>query len=342
MSNIHIPREHQASPKTTDLDRAVQQAAEEMDRGSWVDDPGNPEAVLDSMGIALGMGNSGVAVGDKPTLDEFQTTSELNRIGRHPRVQEAIEKAQRELSDRCSPDRQVELECMLWEMQASASYKNHWQGQQRWEGSEAEAMRIGQVMSPQAFFDQLTSVIGVTRLIRGTKPDKMNPGDKSGRVGIYIPNPDWKGEQWREYTQAKAKQIRDIGEGHLRDAKTLRRLKQHAKADREFRLAREAGETAGGMLAEMVVQESQNPELLRVATLQWPAMTEWMVMHFDEYGVPTEAKYIGWRTALLTMIRAKVISEAEAHTAFPVGTGEVANWYLEQLYMLRSPNERPN
>lgn len=342
MAQIHIAREHQASPKTTDLDRAVQTAAEEMDRGNWVEDVNNPEAIVDKLGIALGMGNSGVAVGERPTLDDFQTTSELNRIGRHPRVQEAIDKAQRELEGKCPPDRQVELECMLWEMQASASYKNHWAGQQRWEGSEAEAMRIGQVMSPQGFFDQLCAVIGVTRLIRGTKPDLMNPGDKSGRVGIYVPNPFWKGEQWREYTQVKAKQIRDAGESHLKDARTLRKMGQHSRADREFKLAKEAGETAGGMLMEMAAQESQNPEMLRVATLQWPAMTEWMVMHFDEYGVPTEAKYIGWRTALLTMIRNKAITEAEAHVAFPVGSGEVADWYLEQLYMLRSPEERPN
>lgn len=78
------------------------------------------------------------------------------------------------------------------------------------------------------------------------------------------------------------------------------------------------------------------PELLRVGTLQWPCGTEWMVMNFDKYGVPTTAKYLGWRTALLTMVRCGAITEGEAHKAFPVGSGEAASWYLEQLMMLRN------
>ena len=79
-------------------------------------------------------------------------------------------------------------------------------------------------------------------------------------------------------------------------------------------------------------------ELLRVGTLQWPLGTEWMCMHFNEYGVPTEAKFLGWRTALLTMIRCKAITEAEAHQAFPlVAENRAAQWYLQQLYWLRNP-----
>jgi hypothetical protein len=64
-----------------------------------------------------------------------------------------------------------------------------------------------------------------------------------------------------------------------------------------------------------------------------------MVMHFNEYGVPTAAKYLGWRTALLTMVRSRVITEEEAHQAFPVGSGPAAGWYLEQLYRIRNPGK---
>jgi hypothetical protein len=75
---------------------------------------------------------------------------------------------------------------------------------------------------------------------------------------------------------------------------------------------------------------------VQIGTLQWPCGTEWMIMRFDEYGVPTTAKYLGWRTALLSMIQLGVISEKEAHKAFPLGTGPAASWYKQQLFIRRS------
>lgn len=82
--------------------------------------------------------------------------------------------------------------------------------------------------------------------------------------------------------------------------------------------------------------EPRKDGLYQVATLQWPCSSEFMVMNFDEYGVPTTAKYLGWRTALLSMIRLKVITEKEAHKAFPIGPGAAANWYKQQLFEMRS------
>ena len=79
---------------------------------------------------------------------------------------------------------------------------------------------------------------------------------------------------------------------------------------------------------------------LQVATLQFPVGTEWMMMQFTEYGVPKYAKYLGWRTALLAMITQGVITETEAHKAFPVNEHSASKWYLQQLYDLR--NNRGN
>jgi hypothetical protein len=42
------------------------------------------------------------------------------------------------------------------------------------------------------------------------------------------------------------------------------------------------------------------------------------------------------------MVRCGAITEAEAHKAFPVESGNAANWYLEQLYRIRNPSERVN
>jgi len=75
---------------------------------------------------------------------------------------------------------------------------------------------------------------------------------------------------------------------------------------------------------------------LQVATLQFPLGTEWMIMAFTEYGVPKYAKFLGWRTALLSMISLGVITEKEAHKAFPLREGgRASTWYKQQLYELR-------
>jgi hypothetical protein len=76
--------------------------------------------------------------------------------------------------------------------------------------------------------------------------------------------------------------------------------------------------------------------MFQVGTLQYPCGPEWMIPRFDEYGVPTSAKYLGWRTALLSMIDSHVITEKEAHKAFPLSTGPAGSWYREQLFRIRS------
>jgi hypothetical protein len=79
-------------------------------------------------------------------------------------------------------------------------------------------------------------------------------------------------------------------------------------------------------------QKAAVEEPVQVATLQWPFGTEWMVMKFDEFGVPRTPRFIGWRTALLALVRNGAITVAEAHRAFPVGTGVQASWYKQQMF----------
>jgi hypothetical protein len=74
----------------------------------------------------------------------------------------------------------------------------------------------------------------------------------------------------------------------------------------------------------------------QVGTLQYPLGTEWMIMRFSEYGVPTTPKFLGWRTALLSLVKLNIITEKEAHKAFPLSSGPAADWYKAQLYMLRN------
>lgn len=69
-----------------------------------------------------------------------------------------------------------------------------------------------------------------------------------------------------------------------------------------------------------------------VSTLQDGVGPEWSLMRFNEYGVPTNERYRGWRTTLLQMIMAGVLTEAEAAKAFgPVPINHTSLFYRQQL-----------
>lgn len=115
-------------------------------------------------------------------------------------------------------------------------------------------------------------------------------------------------------------------------------LNRFAVLKRVALLAEDRGDK--GVIVIPGMPEQREDGLVQVATLQYPCGPEWMVPRFDDYGVPTTAKYLGWRTALLSMIDLRVITEKEAHKAFPLATTPVAAWYREQLFALRSRDGR--
>ncbi len=335
---VVIQRRHQSAPKTHWIDEEVRKAAVEIDEGRYVADESSV-GVLDKLGISLGLGSGGVAKGEMPTLEDFRATRELNQLGRHPRVLEALERLQQETDDGKTPEEAIERQWRMHEMNAASVEHQKWEGQGRWEGEENEEMRVGRVLTPQGFHAQLCTVIGTERVLLSPHAVKQNFTDKSARCGLYVKNPLWTGARMgHEYKQVKAQELRRAGMENFHQARKLRAAGLNALADNKFEVAAEAAQAATEILMEMSAEEQTNPELLRVGTLQWPLGTEWMCMHFNEYGVPTEAKFLGWRTALLTMIRCKAITEAEAHQAFPlVAENRAAQWYLQQLYWLRNP-----
>jgi hypothetical protein len=68
-----------------------------------------------------------------------------------------------------------------------------------------------------------------------------------------------------------------------------------------------------------------------LTSLQDPYGPEWSVMRFDEHGAATKEKYRGWRTAMLVLIVAEVLTEAEVDRAFGRPMGEAGAWYRQQL-----------
>ena len=73
-----------------------------------------------------------------------------------------------------------------------------------------------------------------------------------------------------------------------------------------------------------------------ITTFQYPYGPEWSLLRFDCFDVPQEERFRGWRTALLALILADVITEEEVNRAFgPVALGPVSLLYRERLYYHR-------
>lgn len=316
-------------------DKAIRQAREEIAAGNYTPEQ-QPEGAeqMNSLGLALGMGSSGVAVGDQPTLEDFQSTHEQMMLANHPRVLEAMEKMRHEVEETKGHEL-VEKNCALRELTEASEKKNRWDGQGRWMGHENEEMRYGEILTPQQFYDRLGKVTGKGRLKLSEHIMFPYEGAKSGVSGMYMHNPKWDGaaERYREGEREEAKRMADEAQKMFTEAESIQKLGRQDEAQKKLReiayLVDEARQkfdraATGSSLAE--------PEFLRVATIQWPLSTEWMIAEFTEWGTVWKPKFYGWRTALLTMIQNGAIKEVEAHKAFPVGPGEASAHYLQQIF----------
>ena len=358
MGNVIIQPQDQSAPKEHWADAEIRKAAEEIDGGRYIPDPDEEgRAQMEAMGLALGG-----RPGEKPSLEDFRRTHEqmlsIDLLGRHPRVIEAIEKMRQEIRE--SPSHEaIEKTCMLWEMaeqrtrgqvvdekerqridrgQMPAPRDQRLPEQPKLATADYLDSRKGMILSPEQFYDRLGKVTGKGKIKLSPHVVLPHAGARSGRVGLYIRNPEWKGDtQIYDDRSGRARVLREDGEKELARARRLRKLGLHSEADKAFNLAGDMAQAATEILMELTAEEQiRPPELLRVATLQWPCSTEWMVCNFNEFGVVTSPKFLGWRTALLTMIRNQTITEKQAHLAFPVSSGPAADWYLQQLMEWRA------
>jgi hypothetical protein len=252
---VVIPAQHQSAPKEHWSAKELALAADEIMTGKFTAEP------------------------DKDELFNYGPTQQL---AKHPRVQEALARLEREKTDASNSQEFVEKLQQQHELNEMAAQADKWDGQGRWIGADNEKMRYGEILSPLAFMQRLTKVIGYTRVTLGRFA-------VLSRVALLAPQP----------TENESRIIT---------------MESIAKARSK----------------ELYEGKAQ------VGTLQYPLGTEWMIMRFDEYGVPLEAKFLGWRTALLSMILCGVITEKEAHKAFPLGSGPAGDWYRKQLQLQRN------
>jgi hypothetical protein len=334
-------------PKAHWADKELRKAAVEIDEGRWIPDaPTEEQEAVSGLGLAIGQGTRGVGIGDVPTLEEFRQTRDFDELSRHPRVQEAMEKMRAETeADPMSPEA-MEASWCLFEMNERNSRNQRWPGQERWLGKENEEMRRGQVMLATDFYKQLIETVGEGRILLGRYAYKFKPDSQGGLLGLYVHNPAWQGGDevtagtgrvGPEPVSVQVASLKAQAEAMRKEVLRLKLAKQYEDALRRARMAVEMFKAAAELQVEKgldrVMQVVQ--QFIRVGAVQWPYATEWTLMNFNEYGVPTTHLHWGWRTTLLTMVRHRAITEEEAELAFPSGDGPAAEWYREQLWLRR-------
>jgi hypothetical protein len=267
MSNVIIPPEHQSSPKETNAEKAVKTALQEIHEGTF-------RPVREKTENAFGK-----------LEDEFWVTA-TDILASHPRVRDAMRELETQVRERRNSAEYLEKAEMLHELNCQLRAGHKWEGQQRWQGRENEAMRLVNLMTPRQFIECLLKA-GISAAIEPqvSREIKANP--------------------------------------HTGVIETVNVERSHAK----ICLGKAVVRGVVGLFAWV------DGEYRYVDKLQVPLGPEWTLMRFDEHDIPQNERYHGWRTAVLALIRNRVITEREAERAFgPVVLNPASAFYRQQLY----------
>jgi hypothetical protein len=264
-----IARRHQSAPKDRPIEVAIKTALQEIHEGRYELTPEMKPNVFGKM-----------------EDDFWRTGTEL--LMQHPRVAEALEQLQKEVSDTKSNE-WLEKREMLHEINCQMHAQYKWGGQTRWQGKDNRAMRMVNPMSPRAFIEKLRAA-GIKADIEPSVKKEIKPCPETGM-------PRW---LETEYSEA----LICLGRKVVRGVVGL-----YAWVDGEYKY---------------------------VNKLQVPGGYEWTVMRFDEFDLPTNEEWHGWRTAILALVRHRVITEMQADKAFGrPNENLVSKFYFEQLQRTR-------
>jgi hypothetical protein len=197
-----------------------------------------------------------------------------------------------------SHSRHVEDALMEYERNYVSRRQFQWEGQRRWIGRENEEMRLVRIVHPYHF---------IARLNRGgvRAEIKNDYSDRYAARGIRIWLNPFIGMV--KYKNVETDDVRKVSSGLIGVNAWI-------------------NDAAHGAIPKTIT------------SLQYPYGPEYSIMRFDEYNVPTKEKYRGWRTALLSLILAGVLTEAEADACFGKASGVASEFYREQLFAFRSHN----
>lgn len=201
------------------------------------------------------------------------------------------------------PQQWVEEGLELYELNCRKARAQQLPGQKRWEGRENERTRMVNILHPSQVMRKLRAA-GVDARDQEHPNARLwlNDWTRAGLVGVNA---------W-----VKPQELDD--EGYL-----MALSQATSQAQKELLTANFLACRAGRKVQRTIT------------SLQEPYGPEWSMMRFDERGVATKEKYRGWRTAMLVLIVAEILTEEEVDRAFGPPQGEASAWYRQQLQAYR-------
>jgi hypothetical protein len=176
-------------------------------------------------------------------------------------------------------------------------------GQERWEGKERQDARMVNILHPN----------GVLRKLRAAGVDARNSESPHARIWLN----DWTcGGLVGVNAWVRPQEMDD--EGYL-----VAHQSATSQAQRDLVIDNFLACRAGRKVRKTLT------------SLQEPYGPEWSIMRFNDYGVATKERYRGWRTAMLVLIVAEVLTAEEVDAAFGPPIGEAGAWYRSQLQAWR-------
>jgi hypothetical protein len=202
-----------------------------------------------------------------------------------------------------NPQAWVEENLELYEANRANSTQQQLPGQERWEGKEAEEQRLVNILHPSQ----------VMRKLRMAGVDAREEEHPRARIWLN----DWT-RKGLVGVNAWVAPVEMDQEGYLLELSYA--TTQHAKDI---------------LTANFHACLNHRKVIRTITSLQDPYGPEWSIMRFNEYGVATKEKFRGWRTAMLVLIVAEILTEEEVDRAFGPPLGEAGAWYRQQLQAYR-------
>lgn len=301
MANVIIPPWHQSAPEVRYDPKLAHEAAEQRDRGKFLRT--DWDAIDWEAANPASQRASQSASERRRAMVNQDFDLEMASSGhRDASIVQLEAQAYREWIE-LRPELWVEQNLELEERNRMLAARNKLEGQERWEGAENERQRLVNVMHPNE----------VMRRLRRAGVDARTEEHPQARIWLN----DWSA-QGLVGVNAWVKPQEMEEEGYLLSLASATTERQRELLTENFHACRERRRVRKTL-----------------TSLQEPYGPEWSVMRIDKRGVATREKYRGWRTAMLVLITAEVLTEEEVERAFGPAIGEAGAWYRRQLQVLR-------
>jgi hypothetical protein len=235
--------------------------------------------------------------------DWDQFDAEMDRPEHHDRGVEMLQQLGYLQKLKYQPQEWVEENLELYAKNIAKAKHQRLAGQERWEGEEAEEQRLVNILHPSQ----------VMRRLRMAGVDARDQESPHARIWL------------NEWTTAGMVGVNAwVVPQEMDDAGYL------------FEMSSATSQAQKDLLTDNYLACVNRRKVRKTITsLQEPYGPEWSVMRVNDHGIATKEKYRGWRTALLVLIAAGILTEEEVDRAFGPPLGEAGAWYRQTLQSYR-------